>query len=62
MNTKGHFRSSVYPTAFDSRTSRLNQRRESHCRKGYSVADIYEDEALEYFAMRNSSGVFDLCP
>ena len=35
---------------------------ESHRWKDYLVADVYEDVALEYFAMRNSTGVFDLCP
>jgi aminomethyltransferase len=62
MNTKEHFRNFVYPTAFDSRTSKLNQLKESHRWKDYSVADAYEDVALEYFAMRNTTGVFDLCP
>ncbi|MDH3490763.1 MAG: aminomethyltransferase family protein [Gammaproteobacteria bacterium] len=62
MNTKEHFRTFVYPTAFGSRTSKLNQLNESHRWKDYHVADAYEDEAPEYFAMRNSTGVFDLCP
>jgi len=62
MNTKEHFRTFVYPTAFDSRTSKLDQLQESHRWKDYHVADAYEDAAPEYFAMRNSSGVFDLCP
>ena len=62
MNQKEHFRKFVYQTAFDSRTSRLNQLKEVHRWKDYLVADAYEDVALEYFAMRNSTGVFDLCP
>jgi aminomethyltransferase len=62
MNQKEHFRNFLYPTAFDSRTSRLNQLKETHRWKDYQVADAYEDMALEYFALRNSTGVFDLCP
>ena len=62
MNKKEHYKTFVYPTAFHSRTSKLNQMQESHRWKDYLVADVYEDVALEYFAMRNSTGVFDLCP
>ena len=62
MNQKEHFRKFVYQTAFDSRTSKLNQLKAVHRWKDYLVADAYEDVALEYFAMRNSTGVFDLCP
>ena len=62
MNKKDHHKTFVYPTAFHSRTSRLNQMQACHRWKDYLVADVYEDVALEYFAMRNSTGVFDLCP
>ncbi len=62
MNKKEHYKTFVYPTAFHSRTSKLNQMQASHRWKDYLVADVYEDVALEYFAMRNSTGVFDLCP
>jgi len=62
MNEKGHFRKAVYPTAFHSRTSALNQLNAWHRWKDYTTADAYEDVALEYFALRNSTGVFDLCP
>jgi aminomethyltransferase len=62
MNKKEHHQTFVYPTAFNSRTSRLNQMQASHRWKDYLVADVYEDVGLEYFAMRNSTGVFDLCP
>lgn len=62
MNKKDHHKTFVYPTAFHSRTSALNQMQLCHRWKDYLVADVYEDVALEYFAMRNSTGVFDLCP
>lgn len=62
MKEKSHFRNAVYPTAFHSRSSRLNQLNLWHRWKDYTTADAYEDVALEYFALRNSTGVFDLCP
>ena len=62
MNTKEHFRTFVYPTAFDSRTAKLDQLKQSQRWQDHNIADAYEDAAPEYFAMRNSTGVFDMCP
>ena len=54
---QGRFRSPFYPRleAFD----RLNR---WHEWKGYSSADGFYDPVLEYFSVRNSTGVFDLTP
>lgn len=52
----------VVQTAFHARTSAANVLNEWHSWKGYTSADAYFDAELEYFACRNASGVFDLCP
>lgn len=49
-------------THFHSRTSRANRLNEWHNWKGYTTADAYRAPDLEYFAARNATGVFDLCP
>lgn len=49
-------------THFHARTSVLNLRNEWKQWKGYTVSETYDDAELEYFALRNSAGVFDLCP
>jgi len=49
-------------TPFHARTSQLNLRNEWKSWKGYTVSSVYDDAELEYFALRNSAGVFDLCP
>ncbi len=49
-------------THFHSRTSALNLRNEWHLWKAYTTSDNYACADLEYFAIRNATGVFDLCP
>lgn len=49
-------------TAFHARTSEANVLNRWDQWKGVTVSDAYDDEELEYFALRNSCGVFDLCP
>ncbi|NNF17562.1 MAG: aminomethyl transferase family protein, partial [Gammaproteobacteria bacterium] len=49
-------------THFHERTAAANLRNEWHQWKGYTTSDCYYDAELEYFAIRNSTGVFDLCP
>ena len=53
----GRYRSPFYPR--QAEIDRLNR---WHEWKGYSSADGFYDTALEYFATRNSAGVFDLTP
>ncbi len=62
MNEKEHYRDVVYPTPFHSRTAPLNKVNEWHRWKDYTTADRYFDVGLEYFALRNATGVFDLSP
>ncbi|MDJ0655840.1 MAG: aminomethyltransferase family protein [Xanthomonadales bacterium] len=52
----------VLRTAFYSRTSEANLLNKWHSWRGYTTADAYYDASIEYFACRNATGVFDLCP
>lgn len=62
MRTREHFRNAVYRTPFHARTAAANQLNLWHRWKDYTVADAYFDVALEYAAIRNACGVFDLSP
>jgi len=53
----GRYQSPFYPR--QAEIDRLNR---WHEWKGYSSADGFYDTALEYFATRNSAGVFDITP
>ncbi len=54
--------SALQPTPFHVRTAALNQLHRWHSWKGFAVSDAYVDPELEYFACRNTAGVFDLSP
>lgn len=54
---QGRLRSPFYP-----RLAELDRLNEWHCWKGYAAANALYDAELEYFAVRNSTGVFDLTP
>ena len=54
---QGRRRSPFYPR--QAEIDRLNR---WHDWKGYSSADGFYDTGLEYFAVRNSTGVFDISP
>lgn len=62
MRSREHFRHAVYHTPFHARTAAANQLNLWHRWKDYTVADAYADVSLEYTAIRNSCGVFDLSP
>ena len=53
---------SVLRTAFHARAAAANILNEWHAWKGYTTSDAYYDPELEYFACRNATAVFDLCP
>jgi aminomethyltransferase len=59
---RDHFRRAVYPTPFHARTAAANVLNLWHRWKDYTVADAYFDTELEYAALRNACGVFDLSP
>jgi len=52
----------VLGTAFHARTAAASKRNRWHDWNGYTVADCYTAADLEYFAVRNATGVFDLSP
>jgi len=54
---QGKLRSPFYP-----RQAELDRLNCWHDWKGYSSADGFYDTTIEYFSVRNSSGVFDLTP
>jgi aminomethyltransferase len=54
---QGRLKSPFYP-----RQEKLDRLNRWHDWKGYSSAEGFFDTALEYFAIRNSTGVFDLTP
>lgn len=54
---QGRLRSPFY-----ARLSALDRLNNWHEWKGYTSADAFYDADLEYFAIRNSTGVFDLTP
>lgn len=47
---------------FHPRQAELDRLNRWHDWKGYSTADGFYDETLEYFSVRNSTGVFDITP
>ncbi len=49
-------------TPFYPRLAELDRLHSWHCWKGYTTPDALYDAELEYFAIRNSTGVFDLTP
>ncbi len=54
--------STLKPTPFHVRTAAANRLHRWHSWKGFAVSDAYDDPELEYFACRNTAGVFDLSP
>ena len=62
MKERDHFRTTVYPSPFHSRTEPLNELKEWGRWADYLSANAYFDVTQEYFAARNSCGVFDLTP
>ena len=57
---KEHHKTAVYPSPFFPRTDPLNETREWSRWHDYLSATQYVCSTLEYFACRNTTGVFDL--
>ena len=63
MNTKiPHDENMVKQTPFHSPVAAACQTNDWYMWAGYTTPNSYEDIELEYFAARNSTGVFDLTP
>ena len=57
-----HIHRGIMPTPFHSRSSRLNLNQQWSQWNGFASAVYYADPQLEYFATRNTCGVFDTSP
>ncbi len=57
-----HVHQGILPTPFHSRSSRLNLNPQWSEWNGFASAVYYADAHLEYFATRNTCGVFDVSP
>ncbi len=57
-----HVHMGILPTPFHSRTSRLNLNQQWSEWNGFASAVYFADSHLEYFATRNTCGVFDVSP
>lgn len=59
---KTHFRTPLLQTPFHARTAAANKLNEWGHWAGYTTALVYDDESMEYTAIRNAASVYDLCP
>lgn len=61
-DTIDHVPAGIMHSPFHSRTSNLNTNQQWIAWNGYASAVYYADAHLEYFATRNTCGVFDVSP
>ena len=57
-----HWRQPLLPTPFHARTSEANRLNAWGPWGGYTTALAYDDEAMEYTAIRNQASLYDLSP
>ena len=57
-----HWKQPLLPTPFHARTSEANRLNAWGPWGGYTTALAYEDEAMEYTAIRNQASLYDLSP
>jgi aminomethyltransferase len=62
LKARDHFNHHVYPSPFHSRQAQVNKQSVWSRWADYLSVPTYYDASLEYFAARNSCGVFDLTP
>lgn len=62
LKARDHFRHNVYPSPFHARQKELNKLKVWSRWADYLSVPAYFSDSLEYFAGRNSCGVFDLTP
>ena len=62
LTARDHFRTHVYPSPFHSRQQEANKLKVWSRWADYLSVPAYYCPSLEYFAARNSCGVFDLTP
>ncbi|MBL9051186.1 MAG: aminomethyltransferase family protein [Tabrizicola sp.] len=57
-----HYLEPLRQTPFHPRTAAANRLNSWTAWAGYTTALVFEDEAMEYTAIRNAATVYDLCP
>lgn len=57
-----HYHRPLLETPFHPRTAAANVLNQWGAWAGYTTALVYEDEAMEYSAIRNAATLYDLCP
>lgn len=57
-----HYHAPLLQTPFHPRTAAANRLNQWGPWAGYTTALAFEDEAMEYTAIRNAASVYDLCP
>ena len=57
-----HYQTPLKQTHFHPRTMAANRMNSWGPWAGYTTALVYDDEAMEYTAIRNAASVYDLCP
>lgn len=62
IESRDHYRNKVFPSPFHAGQAKLNDRKEWSRWFDYLSVGEYYDETMEYFAGRNSCGVFDISP
>ena len=62
LDPRLHYLTPLRQTRFHPRTAAANRMNQWGPWAGYSTALCYEDEAMEYTAIRNAASVYDLCP
>lgn len=62
ISSAEHYRNKVFPSPFHARQAELNDNREWSRWYDYLSVPSYTDATMEYFAGRNTCGVFDLTP
>jgi aminomethyltransferase len=60
LTVKDHYKTAVYPSPFHSRMEKLNRLKEWARWGDYLSVPAYYCSSMEYFACRNTCGVFDL--
>lgn len=61
-NPKLHYRTPLKQTPFHPRTAAANRLNSWGPWAGYTTALVFDDDAMEYTAIRNGASVYDLCP
>ncbi len=57
-----HYETPLKQTPFHARTSAANKMNHWGAWAGYTTAIVYEDDAMEFSAIRNAATLYDLCP